>query len=67
MMCITCSKLSYKVTNKKCIKCQGNVLNTLSVLCDLCSNRDKKCSACLKKIDNSATTKYFKGCGICGK
>lgn len=68
MMCPTCSKLAYQVTNKKCIKCQGAVFNTLSVLCDLCSNTNKNCSVCLKKVDNSAVKKhYYAGCKACGK
>ena len=66
-MCVTCSKLAFQVTNKKCIQCQSAVLNTISILCDLCSGKNKKCSVCLKKVDNSGITKYFKGCRICGK
>jgi hypothetical protein len=68
MLCPNCSKLTYQYLNKKCLRCQGGVLNTISIICETCSARDKQCSACLKKVDNSAVKKnYYGGCGACRK
>lgn len=66
MMCNSCSKLSYKYTIKPCIKCHGNVLNTISVLCEFCSSTDKKCSVCLKKTEQVVKSKNIGGCKSCG-
>ena len=66
MLCPTCSKLAVVYLNKKCIRCQGGVLQNISVICDTCSSREKQCSACLKKVDNNPNKKhYYGGCGSC--
>lgn len=68
MLCSSCIKLAYKHTNKKCLRCQGRIAKSIASLCDLCSNSDKQCAACLKKIQNSAAAKhYYGGCGSCRK
>lgn len=63
MFCASCTKLSYLYTQKPCVKCQGNVLNNISVLCETCSNSSKNCSVCLKRIEIQHRTR---GCN-CGK
>lgn len=66
MLCINCSKLAFLHTKKKCIRCQGEVLNNISVLCEFCSKSDNVCSVCLKKTNNSFADKLSKsGCGPC--
>ena len=50
MLCTNCSKLALIQSNKSCIRCQGNINNNISVLCDFCSASDQKCAICLKKI-----------------
>ena len=68
MFCPNCLKLAYLHTKKPCLKCQGEVLNTISVLCEFCSNTEKICAVCLKKVNNSATNKFaYGGCGHCRK
>lgn len=69
MLCITCSKLSIMYANKNCMKCQSLVNQSISILCENCSLREKVCSACLKKIYTTTTTigrRNNSGCG-CGK
>lgn len=63
MFCSSCVKLSYLYTKKPCMKCKGDVLNNISVLCETCSNSNKTCSACLKKMETPRPTG---GCN-CGK
>lgn len=66
MFCDNCLKLAAIFTNKKCIRCQGNVIKNISVICETCSNQAKQCSACLKKINNNAGKKYYYGgCASC--
>lgn len=66
MFCPNCSKLVLLHTKKPCIRCQGNVMNNLSVICEFCSNTDKVCSVCLKKMQNSQADRLkTAGCGSC--
>lgn len=65
MLCTNCVKLAFVQSNKSCIRCQGNVNNNISVLCDSCSSSDKKCSVCLKKIVPVGTGQR-RGCN-CGR
>lgn len=65
MFCPNCSKLTILHTKKSCIRCQGEILNNISVLCEFCSLRDQICSACLKKV-NKSTGPRHRGCN-CGK
>ncbi len=51
-------------TKKICARCKGEVLNNLSILCEYCSNSEKKCAICLKKTNNIQTRN--RGCN-CGK
>lgn len=68
MLCPTCIKLSFQNTIKKCMRCQGQIIKSIASLCDNCSNTEKQCSACLKKLQNSAIAKhYYGGCGSCRK
>lgn len=66
MLCPNCVKLAFLHTNKSCIRCQGVVLNNVSVLCDFCSANSKQCSVCLKKVISEAERVAHKGCN-CGK
>lgn len=66
MFCINCSKLVLLYTKKTCIRCQRDIMNNLSVICEFCSNTDKVCSICLKKTNNSQLDKFkTAGCGPC--
>lgn len=66
MFCPNCSKLAILHTKKTCIRCQGEVFNNLSVLCETCSGTEKICSICLKKTQNSLAAKLATaGCGPC--
>lgn len=66
MFCTNCSKLAFLYTKRSCIRCQAEILNNLSVLCEKCSESEKVCSVCLKKVQNSQTDKYkFSGCVPC--
>lgn len=64
MLCLNCSKLAYLHTKRVCIRCQGEVLNNISVLCEFCSKTDNVCAVCIKKIP-TATDKKNIGCGPC--
>lgn len=66
MLCPNCSKLVFLNTKRKCVRCQNEVLNNISVLCETCSNVDKICSVCLKKTNNPEMKKLSHGgCGSC--
>jgi hypothetical protein len=66
MLCTNCKKLLFKYTIKNCLRCQISVNNTLYSICENCSLSAKQCAACLKKMQNTTTTKhYFSGCGAC--
>jgi|WetSurMetagenome_2_1015567.scaffolds.fasta_scaffold292045_3 hypothetical protein len=66
MFCPNCSKLALLYTKKPCIRCQGDVMNNLSVICNFCANTEKVCSVCLKKTQNSQADKLkTAGCGPC--
>jgi len=66
MFCTNCLKLSILHTLKKCSRCQNDVFNNISILCEPCSLRDNLCGACLKKLVNPATSTK-RGCNGCGK
>ena len=65
MMCQNCSKLSILHTNKACMRCQGSVINNISVICEICSASSKQCTVCLKKVQ-SVNKARGGGCN-CGK
>lgn len=70
MFCIQCSKLAILNTNRICVRCQGNILNNLSCICDKCSKDQNICSICLKKISSSIGKNHNalrKGCRCGGK
>lgn len=71
MLCGACKKLAVLNTNKTCMKCKSAVYNSISVICESCSNNNKCCSACLKKIYNGLENPNYKsfnnGCKSCGK
>lgn len=64
MLCEHCKKLSIIQVNKKCYKCSNYVGMNISNICDICSNINKICSACLKKISNDR--KSLSNCKKCG-
>lgn len=65
MFCANCSKLSVLHTMKKCSRCQSDVFNNISILCEFCSLTEKVCAACLKKVvaPSAAAKKRGKCCG----
>lgn len=65
MFCTNCSKLAVLVTNKKCLRCGGIILNNISVICESCSSSNKQCSVCLKKISVELRKQGYRGCGNC--
>jgi hypothetical protein len=65
MICPNCLRLALLTANRKCMRCQGDVFNNLSVICDGCSDKDRQCSVCLKKIVPPANRNKSQGCG-CG-
>lgn len=64
MLCSNCSKLMILYTKKKCVRCQSDVIQNISVICEYCSLRENICAACLKKINNPSLARK-KGCN-CG-
>ena len=69
-LCPSCSKLALLNTEKICLKCKGKIYNRLSCICDKCSEQEGVCSICLKKVNNTLSSKsgkIFGGCGSCGK
>jgi len=69
MLCLNCQKLNLVLSNKKCVRCNNVINNQLSHICNNCSDTEKICAICLKKIINTNITKNFKfnGCNSCGK
>jgi len=49
------------------MRCQGAVFNNLSVLCEFCSNTEKLCAVCLKKVISQVERNKGRGCGCGGK
>lgn len=66
MLCTNCNKLALVNTKKSCIRCQNDVSNRASVLCESCSSTAKQCSVCLKKVISDADRARTRGCG-CGR
>jgi hypothetical protein len=66
MLCDNCSKLANIPANKKCVRCQGNLITKLNVLCENCSNTHQQCAICLKKIIPPNMRANRRGCN-CGK
>jgi len=67
MLCTNCIKLAFTNVNKNCVRCQGQVIINISVLCEFCSTTNKQCSVCLKKIISVEQRNSKKGCGCGGK
>lgn len=67
MLCTNCVKLAFLNTKKSCIKCQGMVYTNISVFCDSCSNTEKQCAVCLKKVISEAVRALKRGCNCGGK
>lgn len=63
MMCASCSKLAFLYTKKSCLRCQGEVVITIAVICEICSTKEQICSVCLKKIVNNPPRTGGCGCG----
>lgn len=66
MLCQSCLKLSFQYIDKKCVRCKGEVLVNLAILCENCSSQDKSCAVCLKKVDPSAKKVLSSGGCRCG-
>lgn len=66
MFCQACTKLAILFTNRTCVRCQGNITNNISCICDKCSNEQNICSCCLKKMINLNIKKPSGGCKSCG-
>jgi hypothetical protein len=66
MLCSNCTKLVFLHANKSCIRCHGNVVKNISILCEQCSSTGKQCSVCLKKVTTQAAT-LKRGCNCGGK
>ena len=66
MLCNNCSKLALLNATKTCIRCQGTVLINLGILCEFCSNTEKKCAVCIKNIIPQSERQSKRGCN-CGK
>jgi len=64
MLCSNCLKLAFLHTRKTCHKCQGIILNSISVICESCATKDNICSVCLKKIIDNIRKP---GCVRCGR
>lgn len=63
MICANCSKLAFLYCKKSCLRCQGQVVVNIAVICEVCSAKDNVCTICLKKIQGPTRPA---GCG-CGK
>lgn len=62
MLCANCVKLAFVNTNKSCIKCHGTTFININVLCDFCSNTEKQCAVCLKKVISESARASKRGC-----
>ena len=71
MFCPECNKLAIIKAKRVCVRCKGEITNNISCICDKCSNEQRICSACLKKlsIGHGGAIKYpiRPGCRSCGK
>ena len=69
MLCENCKKLAALPIKKICMKCRGFITINISCICDNCSNSEKVCSVCLKKVFSiqEKNKKHYKGsCKSCG-
>ena len=71
MLCSSCQRLMSALhTLKKCLRCQGQVVGSLPTICETCSNTNKLCAACLKKLPDPKTAALGNrkiGCNSCGR
>lgn len=68
MLCVNCSKLSILPASRECRSCKSKLFTNMQIICDNCSDKNKTCSICMKKMQNSIGLKLkFSGCGNCGK
>jgi hypothetical protein len=71
MFCISCAKLANRSDNRICIRCNRTININISCICDGCSNEQKLCSVCLKKINLTPDGKLLvaqkRGCKSCGR
>ncbi len=67
MLCEVCSKLASMPSNRICLRCKGIISNNLSVICDNCSNQERLCAMCLKKLYSiSKINRPQSNCSHCG-
>jgi hypothetical protein len=63
MLCESCAKLALILKIKYCFRCRKEIKYNLYVICENCSNNNRICGICLKKI--SKPNKRI--CDTCGK
>lgn len=63
MICNNCATLSSMFSKKQCLKCNLEIFNNKYVICENCSDRDRVCAICLKKMITK--NKKLSGCGAC--
>lgn len=67
MLCTNCANLAVLNTHRICLRCNGMIYSNIAVICDNCSNSEKLCAICLKKIYNAANRVRTKSnCSGCG-
>jgi hypothetical protein len=67
MICVNCSKLHVLDAVKQCKKCKAEISINLQIICNICSDKDKKCSFCLKNLISPANApQNSRGCARCG-
>ena len=71
MLCAVCSKLGFLYKENKCKSCKVNTNISIYSLCDTCSEKEQKCSSCLKKVYKKNNHPIYKvqmsGCSSCKK
>lgn len=70
MICLNCEKLAFSQQNKKCINCSADINYKQHVLCNSCSEQQKVCCVCIKKIfkqENLKFKSFSSKCNTCGK
>lgn len=67
MLCNHCEKLAFLPNKRICLRCKGNILNNLAVVCDHCSKSENLCAVCLKKLIEYKNKRVKSNCSSCGK
>lgn len=68
MLCNHCEKLALLPNKRTCLRCKGDILTNLAVICDHCSKSENLCSICLKRlVDFKIKHRARSNCSGCGK